>query len=154
MRWWLLALGVGLALALAGACRIRTIDEIPRDGAPSPDDGPMTGDGPPIDARPIDAMPGLTCNPAACSAAGGTCTAEQHCRIQNNGAGGVTCPLGHYCDVICLGSSCRNGLVNCLNGVGCNVTCGSGGAADDACDSGVRCPTTGPCTITCNGGLA
>lgn len=154
MRWVLaaLTLTIGLALALTGSCSFRTVPGSPSDGTPT-GDGSAATDGPAGDARSPDAPPGLICNPTACGLAGGSCTADNHCRIQNSGASAVTCPAGHFCDILCTGSNgCRQGGVECGTAAGCNVTCGGGGPTDQACQAGVHCPAIGPCTVTCNGG--
>lgn len=112
-----------------------------------------------IDAKVfLDAA--LVCDPVKCvTMAMGVCLPNGHCEITHAGNGSVTCPEGLYCDIKCLGTalSCIDG-VDCSMAIGCNVTCGAGGATgtspgDNSCSDGigVRCPTTGPCNVTCSG---
>src|SRR5262245_52000166 len=106
------------------------------------DDNGSGSDAAPIDAAIdakvfLDAPLPVVCNPVVGTAALGTCEPNGHCRIRHTGNGSVACPAGQYCDIECFGTSlsCIMG-VDCSTAIGCDITCGGGGAGDNSCSDG------------------
>lgn len=133
-------------------------------------DGPGS-DGAAVDATPPDTLPSPACRAGDCAAAGGTCSVDDtKCVIVRGSNGGIVCPAGMPCEVICVGgSACKTGGVDCTAATSCRITCEGDDACQDGpvlcggstCDvrcvgvnacqnGGVDCGAT-PCTVTCDG---
>ncbi len=136
-----------LALALAlGACG--RVGFEPRAHGLAQGDGGAPGDGA---TGSGDGSVG-TCDPVACSNAGGACSANT-CVITCTSTSSfcqfipVTCPAGGPCDVTCSGAnSCEDG-VSCGDATSCAIHC-----PDTAsCGGQVTCGAAGPCSVDCAG---
>jgi hypothetical protein len=116
-------------------------------------DAMIPGDGQPdaMTDGAIDAPASITCAQSTCTAAGGACIGGV-CEIDQNGPGGVACPAGVPCRVICFGASdCQAGLIQCGNATTCDVRCEGSSACQD---QGVDCGTAAVCTVRCFGANA
>jgi hypothetical protein len=134
-----LHLTVAAVLAMA-SCRLGfgPGDDAPQgvdDALPAPVDAPRTM--PPGDAG--------TCDPVACSAAGGACITGA-CELVASSEAALACPAGMPCRLVCEGYRfCREGA-SCAGAPWCEVAC----LGFRACQTGVSCGTA-QCQVACLG---
>jgi hypothetical protein len=139
---------VGTVIALAACRQLLGIDVPVRDDAgPSLVRDTRSADSTGLaDARPDGAAP--ACDPAACSAAGGTCMGDVCAITAPAGPAGVQCPDGELCDISCDDQgSCPT--INCKHAAGCIISCD----ANNSCAGAeIDCGGPGGCTMYCKGG--